>query len=139
MTTTDAAPNDTGSNVPVDHDTTTQGYTADSIKEQSTQLDENPDYIKGSGKLSSFDTLKFGTNGFFIGGKNILVWVTNVDNPDEMKRQNQAFILNDPVDWALFRGQVKLSDGEYNKLVKYFNTINKYLIDNDIQITGIGG
>lgn len=111
-------------------------YNDDTIKEQSKLIDSNPSYIDKNDPYkggSEIRPLEIGNWKFVKGNGNGLYALNNKSN------EGNYFELSEPVDWALFNGQLNLSKEDYEKVVRYFNTLKEYMKANNIEINGFGG
>lgn len=109
------------------------GYTDATVADQAKMLDTDPAYLKDTNYMLNMAPLKIGDKLFAAGGKNMLYMY------NKKADENYTFILESAMDWALFKGQLNLSDDDYTKVVKYYNTTKKYIEDNHIEIIGTGG
>lgn len=109
------------------------GYTEATVADQAKMLDTDPAYLKDTNYMLNMAPLKIGDKLFAIGVKHTLYMY------NKKADENYTFILESAMDWALFKGQIGLSDDDYTKVVKYYNTTHKYIEDNHIQIIGTGG
>lgn len=116
-----------------DSDRSSKGYTDDSVKAQSQEVDKNPKYINSKDYVLGIAPVTIADKQFSIGmNRSLNMYI-------EKSNESYTFVLTSPLDWALFQGQIGLSDDEYAKVVKYYNTTLKYIEDNHIQIIGTGG
>ncbi len=106
-------------------------YDTDTIDSQSKKVDDNPSYIDKSG--SKIKPLVVGDWNFVKGNGDGLYAI------NKNKEETNYYELSDSVDWALFNGQVNLSDGDYDKVVRFFNTTKAYMKAHNIKINGFGG
>lgn len=106
-------------------------YDTDTIDSQSKKVDDNPSYIDKSG--SKIKPLVVGDWNFVKGNGDGLYAI------NKNKEATNYYELSDSVDWALFNGQVNLSDGDYDKVVRFFNTTKAYMKAHNIEINGFGG
>lgn len=109
------------------------GYTEATVADQAKLLDTDPAYLKDTNYMLNMAPLTIGDISFAIGVKHTLYMY------NKKADENYTFILESAMDWALFKGQLDLSDDDYTKVVKYYNTTKKYIEDNHIQIIGTGG
>lgn len=111
-------------------------YSEADVVNQNSKKDVNPGYIAKDdpyGNGSEIRPLVIGDWTFIKGNGNGLYAKNTKHNEDNY------YELNEPLDWALFNGQLQLSDSDYDKVVRYFNTTKAYIEENDIEINGFGG
>lgn len=117
-------------------ETTVGTYDKAAVEKQSQDVDKDPSYIDKNDPYGGGSELKPLTIGDwkFIKGNGDGMYARN----DKLNEGNY-FELSSPLDWALFNGQVGLSDSDYEKVVRFFNTTKAYMKDNNIEINGFGG
>lgn len=111
-------------------------YDDDAISSQSKKVDDNPSYIDKNDPYmggSEIRPLVVG-NWSFVKGNGDGLYAVNRNQED-----TNYYNLSDSVDWALFNGQVNLSDDDYDKVVRFFNTTKAYIKAHNIEINGFGG
>lgn len=100
------------------------------VSQIEKQVDTNPTYIKqltSDPKDIEVIPLKLGDNSYMVTNHQVLITTA--------KDGSQSFTtLASPSDWALFQVNSKLSTSDYSTLVKYFNTVNQYLVNNNITL-----
>lgn len=109
-------------------------FSPDSVKDQSNLVDSNPDYIKvnkDNVKQSEISNLTIKDLSFIKSNLNLLVSI-------KLKEPPVTFNLVEPADWSQFKSALGLSDSDYLKVVKYFNTVKKFRADNKIEFNGFG-
>lgn len=111
-------------------------YDSDSVEAQSKKVDDNPSYIDKNNPYmggAEIQPLTIGDWKFVKGNGNGLYAI------NKNTSASNYYELSDAVDWALFNGQVNLSDGDYDKVVRFFNTTKAYMKAHNIEINGFGG
>lgn len=111
-------------------------YDKDSIESQSKKVDDNPSYIDKNNPYmggAEIKPLVIGDWKFVKGNANGLYAINKTNS------ESNYYDLSDAVDWALFNGQVNLSDSDYDKVVRFFNTTKAYMKAHNIEINGFGG
>lgn len=111
-------------------------YDAATISSQSKKVDANPSYIDKNNHYmggAEIQPLVVGDWNFVKGNGDGLYAI------NKKRAESNYYNLSDSVDWALFNGQVNLSDGDYDKVVRFFNTTKAYMKAHNIEINGFGG
>ena len=98
--------------------------TKSEVKAIEKQVDDNPSYLKTISKDPKdikVDQLTIGDDKYMVGNNQVLI--TTHKNGDK-----DFTSLSSESDWALFQANNSLNNNDYIKLVKYYNTVNNYLV-----------
>lgn len=106
------------------HNSKNSYVTKSEVKAIEKQVDDNPSYLKTISKDPKdikVDQLTIGDDKYMVGNNQVLI--TTHKNGDK-----DFTSLSSESDWALFQANNSLNNNDYIKLVKYYNTVNNYLV-----------